>query len=101
MGEVALAMFFKNISAAVAAGDLTLNGGEFEMIQLWINLPAPRVAMTLADLAYHAEVLSQIVPMAFGYAENKPRLESGNDFNKKNSSKRRIEVIIRPEAGAL
>ena len=31
MGEVALAMFFKNISAAVAAGDLTLNGGEFEI----------------------------------------------------------------------
>ena len=31
MGEVALAMFFKNISAAVGAGDLTLNGGGFEI----------------------------------------------------------------------
>jgi len=31
MGEVALAMFFKNISASIGAGDLTLNGGEFEI----------------------------------------------------------------------
>ena len=31
MGEVALAMFFKNISSSTGKGDLTLNGGEFEI----------------------------------------------------------------------
>jgi hypothetical protein len=31
MGEVALAMFFKNVSASAGKGDLTLNGDEFEI----------------------------------------------------------------------
>ena len=56
---------------------------------------AAAIANTLRESGYPRPIT------AFGYAENKPLLESGNAFNKKNSSKRRIEVIIRPEAGAL